>query len=171
MDSVKDKAEKSDSEVERSCLDQPFLKVDKVELRKITIEGTNNRYQVKKAMKTIIKPTKLKIQPTIESKINGYKQQDNKRNIFDCEKFVTIEYVKDLFKITNNICYYCKETVMLDYNIAREMKQWSLDRIDNDKGHNIDNVIIACLECNLKRRRRNMDDFYNIKNMNIIRLE
>ena len=40
------------------------------------------------------------------------------------------------------------------YDISREMTQWSVDRINNDLGHDIDNYHLACLECNLKRRRR-----------------
>ena len=39
------------------------------------------------------------------------------------------------------------------------MNQWTLDRIDNNLGHNSDNVLISCLECNLKRRRMNMERF------------
>ena len=38
------------------------------------------------------------------------------------------------------------------YKNVREPLQWTLERIDNDYGHNHDNVTIACLECNLRRR-------------------
>ena len=51
----------------------------------------------------------------------------------------------------------------------RELKQWTLDRIDNDKGHNMENVVIACLDCNIRRRRKNKDDFMFSKNMEIVR--
>jgi hypothetical protein len=49
------------------------------------------------------------------------------------------------------------------------MKQWTLDRIDNDIGHNKKNLVIACLECNLKRKRTNKDKFMFTKNMKITR--
>jgi hypothetical protein len=49
------------------------------------------------------------------------------------------------------------------------MKQWSLDRVDNNIGHNSGNVVISCLECNLKRRRTNKDAFMFTKNMVIIK--
>ncbi len=49
------------------------------------------------------------------------------------------------------------------------MKQWSLDRINNDIGHNSGNLLIACLECNLKRRRINCDNFNFTQNMKIIK--
>ena len=51
--------------------------------------------------------------------------------------------------------------------MVREPFQWTLDRIDNDDNHNKDNVVIACLDCNLKRRRRDADKFYFTKNLTI----
>ena len=50
------------------------------------------------------------------------------------------------------MCYYCNSRVFVWYTNVREPKQWTLDRIDNHNGHNVDNVKIACLACNLKRR-------------------
>ena len=38
------------------------------------------------------------------------------------------------------------------YEEVRDPKQWTLERIDNTRGHNSDNVEIACLTCNLRRR-------------------
>ena len=38
------------------------------------------------------------------------------------------------------------------YRYVRDIQQWSLDRIDNNYGHNRDNVEIACLKCNLRRK-------------------
>ena len=55
------------------------------------------------------------------------------------------------------------------YEFVRENSQWSLDRIDNDIGHNNDNVLISCLECNLKRRKQNKDKFLYTKNLKIIK--
>jgi hypothetical protein len=56
------------------------------------------------------------------------------------------------------------------YDISREMRQWSVDRVDNDLGHNIDNFHLACLECNLKRRRRTDEKFLFTKQLNIIKM-
>ena len=53
--------------------------------------------------------------------------------------------------------------------MARENYQWTLDRIDNDQGHNIDNILISCLECNLKRRCRSKDKFLMGKQLKIMR--
>ena len=54
------------------------------------------------------------------------------------------------------------------YDVSREMKQWSVDRIDNNKGHNKDNFHLACLECNLQRRKQSDDKFLFTKQLNII---
>jgi hypothetical protein len=55
------------------------------------------------------------------------------------------------------------------YEFVREEKQWTVDRIDNDLGHNNDNFVLACLKCNLKRRRQNMKDFLFTKQLNIVK--
>jgi hypothetical protein len=55
------------------------------------------------------------------------------------------------------------------YDISREMKQWTVDRIDNNLGHNNDNFHLACLECNLKRRRRTDEKFLFTKKLNLIK--
>ena len=55
----------------------------------------------------------------------------------------------------------------LFYKQIRDKKQWTLDRIDNSVGHNSDNVIISCLECNLKRRTTEMDRFTFTKQLKI----
>jgi hypothetical protein len=55
------------------------------------------------------------------------------------------------------------------YETVREKRQWTLDRINNDIGHNNDNVVICCLECNLKRGRLNDEKFKFTKQMKIIK--
>ena len=68
-------------------------------------------------------------------------------------------------------CYYCKNEMSVLYNISREMKQWTVDRINNDLGHNVDNYYLACLECNLKRRRRSDDKFLFTKQMKLVKVD
>jgi hypothetical protein len=66
-------------------------------------------------------------------------------------------------------CRYCTKEMNVLYDISREMTQWSVDRIDNDLGHNISNFHLACLDCNLKRRRRTDEKFLFTKQLNIIK--
>jgi hypothetical protein len=66
-------------------------------------------------------------------------------------------------------CRYCQNEMNVLYDVSREMRQWSVDRVDNDLGHNIDNYHLACLECNLKRRRRTDEKFLFTKQLNIVK--
>ena len=88
---------------------------------------------------------------------------------YSVQDFVSYSDVINLLTESNMKCYYCSCETYLLYEIVREMKQWSLDRINNDIGHNKNNLVICCLECNLKRRRTNKDAFMFTKNMVIIK--
>jgi len=105
----------------------------------------------------------------IKGKIAGYKQQDILKKRLNEDEFVKLNEVIQLLVNSELKCCYCAEDVYILYERVREMKQWSLDRIDNTIGHNTNNLIIACLECNLKRRRTNKDAFLFTKNMVIVR--
>ena len=105
----------------------------------------------------------------IKNKLYNYKQQDVLKKKLNEENFVSFEETINLLKTCNLKCCYCSSEVYILYERVREMKQWSLDRIDNNIGHNTGNLVIACLECNLKRRRTNKDAFMFTKNMVIIK--
>ena len=60
---------------------------------------------------------------------------------------------------------------MLFYKESKQPNQWTLDRIDNSMGHNYNNLVIACLECNLKRRNIDLNKFLYTKQLSITRLE
>ena len=95
----------------------------------------------------------------ITNKINGYKQQDIKKKRHDESKLITFDDTIEKLVASKLCCYYCKCHVYIVYQDVRQNDQWSLDRIDNSIGHFKDNVIVACLECNLKRRRMNDQRF------------
>ena len=42
------------------------------------------------------------------------------------------------------------------------MQMWTLDRIDNNIGHNRDNVVISCLACNLQKREEEVKKHLNL---------
>ena len=105
----------------------------------------------------------------INKKISGYKQQDSLKKHYDNDKFITFESITNKMIECELKCRYCNCEMSILYDVSREMKQWSVDRIDNDKGHNIDNFHLACLDCNLKRRRRTDEKFLFTKQLNIIK--
>jgi hypothetical protein len=170
--------------------------------KKISIIGTNTRYQIKKVsqdkeIKTRIKSEKWSNEimtnqykiiedlkngasltkdyelfiNEINTKIGGYKQQDIKKNLLDVDNFVSLNQVINKIYDCNLTCFYCTRSLLILYTIVREKMQWTLDRIDNDKGHTNDNVIICCLECNLQRKRKSKDSFTFTKQFVLVRDE
>ena len=107
----------------------------------------------------------------INNKINGYKQQDICKNMLDVNNFVSLEQVIDKIYNSNLKCYYCSEQMLILYKYVKEKRQWTLDRINNDLGHNNNNVIVSCLECNLQRRRKSKDAFTFTKQLILTRDE
>jgi hypothetical protein len=111
------------------------------------------------------------IKKQISSKLNNYKQQDVIKKVYDERKLINLEQVICKLQESSLKCLYCKEEIYLLYKLVREMKQWTLDRIDNDIGHFHDNVVISCLDCNLKRRKKSSNAFLFTKQMNIVRVD
>ena len=160
VDSTKDKKEKK-KKVETNTwnLNEQELSF---EMQLEILKGINN---------SSIKDSKLTrfIVNHIKTKMSSYKHQDALKNIFLETEFITFDQIIDLLNSSNMKCHYCACETYLLYEFVREMKQWSLDRINNDIGHNKGNLVIACLECNLKRRRTNKDAFFMTKNLTISR--
>lgn len=105
----------------------------------------------------------------IEKKIYGYRQQDLIKSILNPEKFITITFVIDKMVLEELKCYYCNNEMFILYKYVREPKQWTIDRINNCNGHNTDNCLLSCLECNLKRKNKNKDSFLFTKQLSITR--
>lgn len=106
----------------------------------------------------------------VERKISSYKQQDLLKNKYNESLFIDVECIlKKLIEIDMQ-CFYCNCHVLVLYEIVRELTQWSVDRINNDEGHNKDNFVIACLNCNIKRRTTNSKKFLFTKQLNLIKV-
>lgn len=106
----------------------------------------------------------------IKKKIYGYMQQDLNKKLFDGNRFIHFETIIQRMIECKLKCYYCGIEMDVLYNISREKRQWTVDRINNDLGHNNDNFLLACLECNLKRRRRSDDKFLFTKQLKIVKI-
>ena len=103
----------------------------------------------------------------MERKIKSYKNQDITKNKHDPEKLIKYEECLEKLFLSKLKCYYCKSECIFLYKNVRDSKQWTLDRLNNDIGHTNDNVVICCLECNLKRGRLNDEKFKFTKQMKI----
>ena len=157
----------------------------------ISILGTNNRYLMKKVTKTLVEEKIRKCSDNwsimnqhyllsecdettskeINKKISGYKQQDVKKNRYEESEFITFDYVIGLMKHSQLMCRYCSCELYILYDNVRDKKQWTIDRIDNSIGHNMGNVHLSCLGCNLKRRNTSDAKFNFTKNLTIHKLE
>ena len=111
------------------------------------------------------------ISQNIRQKISSYKAQDIKNKKYDENEFVSYNDVLKLLIEKLLDCYYCQEKVHMLYEFVRESKQWTLDRIDNDYGHNKNNLFISCLTSNLRRRTMFPERYVFTKQLKIKKID
>jgi hypothetical protein len=112
-----------------------------------------------------------KIRQEIKKKIGGYKHQDQIKHIYDSELFVDFDCILQRLYETNMSCFYCSCDLYIFYNQVREKYQWTVDRVDNSKGHNKDNFVLSCFACNIKRRCQQLHKFHFTKNLVLQKVE
>jgi 5-methylcytosine-specific restriction endonuclease McrA len=95
----------------------------------------------------------------IDMKRKAYIYQDKHHNIYDPRYSITTDRIVELLVGADLLCHYCREICQVAYKEAMCRRQWTLDRIDNNYGHNDTNVVIACLDCNLKRGTMDSERF------------
>jgi hypothetical protein len=109
----------------------------------------------------------------IHQKLGGYRAQDIAKARYDPDKVITYTDLLDkLLGASTRTgadvpipCFYCQEGVLLVYRDVRHPKQWTLERIDNARGHVADNVVVACLACNVRRRTMYHERYVMTKQM------
>ena len=111
------------------------------------------------------------IKKILMKKLQGYRYQDIKKCILCEPKFITFDKMIERLVESKLQCFYCNCDLTIIYDDCRQKNQWTLDRIDNSCGHNKDNILIACLECNLKRRDMDKDKFYFTQNLQIKKID
>lgn len=107
----------------------------------------------------------------IDTKRKAYIYQDKNHTIYDVRYSITTERIIELLVNTELLCHYCREICQVAYKESMCRKQWTLDRIDNNYGHNDTNVVIACLDCNLKRGTMDSERFRQGKQFTFRKLE
>ena len=114
---------------------------------------------------------RAKMMQQIGCKRSSYKQQDLLKGRFMEEEFITHEDIIVQLIEQDFQCYYCKDPVFVLYDLAREKKQWSVDRIDNRLGHNRGNTRISCLQCNLRKRRTEDERFRFTQQLQLVKVQ
>ena len=95
----------------------------------------------------------------LTKKINNYNDDDerknrrywnNKYNCFNHSPLI-LDEVLELLKSDGLTCFYCHQTVLLDYPYNYYPKQLTLERILNSEPHHIKNLKVCCYCCNMLR--------------------
>lgn len=107
----------------------------------------------------------------IDTKRKAYIYQDKHHEIYDPRYSITTERIVELIVSSELLCYYCREICQVTYKESMCRRQWTLDRIDNNYGHNDTNVVIACLDCNLKRGTMDAERFRQGKQFTFRKIE
>lgn len=107
----------------------------------------------------------------LQKKLNGYLNQDKKKNRYNKDFFISLEQVIEKIVSSQMKCFYCKDNILLLYKNIRDPFQWTLERIDNNIQHQLNNIEICCLKCNIQRKNQNSDAFKFSKQFKIIKKE
>ena len=119
----------------------------------------------------------IKILEEIKVKQLSYINQDSRKKSIVRENRenrdkITTEQIVEKLLTSSYKCYYCKGEIQILYENTREPKQWTLERLNNSQGHNRNNVVIACLSCNLQRRTMATERYLKTKEMTkIVKLD
>ena len=107
----------------------------------------------------------------IKNKLDGYARQDKDNGIPDPDlsAIISLDATVELLLISKLRCVYCRECCQLIYKDVMAPRQWTLDRVDNDQGHNAGNVVLACLACNLQRRTMDSERFKFGKQLRVVK--
>ena len=95
-------------------------------------------------------------------KIKSYRSEDRRKG----RDSITLSEFRQLF-YKSPVCFYCKED---------DCRQLGLDRKDNTKGHEINNVVVCCEKCNhllsdipFEAKCLLKDGLIKIKNQNLLK--
>ena len=146
--------------------------IEKKEWKEIQDDINNeNQFEYIENIEELSKTKKEIIHKEIKKKISSYRSQDKTKKLYNKEAFVDLETVIELLKTSTMCCYYCKCNVLILYENLREPRQWTLERMNNDYGHNKGNLEISCLDCNINRKTMYHERFLFTKELKIIKKE
>jgi len=119
----------------------------------------------------VLTPALAHVIREIDTKRKAYIYQDKHHNIYDPRFSITTDRIVELLVAAELLCHYCREICQVAYKEAMCRRQWTLDRTDNNYGHNDANVVIACLDCNLKRGTMDAERFRQGKQFTFRKVE
>lgn len=90
---------------------------------------------------------------------NLYKTGANMRNL----EFNLLE--KDFIELTSKTCYYCGSEPSNRSGSKKNKGYYNyngLDRVNNELGYKLDNIVTCCKDCNLAKRQLTVTEFLNL---------
>ena len=117
--------------------------------------------------------TSKKILSEIRSKISAHRRYDKDKLLIGegHDELINENDVVEKILTQKMRCIYCHKCLHVLYTNKYDPFQWSVDRIDNSLGHTKKNTVISCYQCNIRRRTRDMKEFYRDKNLSIEKLD
>jgi hypothetical protein len=129
------------------------------------VSNTENQLEILRNIETQSNAPFLK--SLIVRKLKSYMEQDAKKDFVSVPDFKTINVPETIQLLVRSElkCYYCHESTHFLYETVRDPLQWTLERLNNEHPHTKENVVIACLQCNLRRRCMNSERYQKTKQM------
>ena len=90
-----------------------------------------------------------------KAKLEGYQRSDIDK--FKRSVEIDINKLQNLFRSQNYRCLYCW--------VKLKTNNWSLDRMENDNIHSLENCVLSCIECNKARSNIPIKRFYKTKTL------
>ena len=100
-------------------------------------------------------PTEQQLRKAIQIKLVTYKRLNQAKGFTGFN--LTVENILKLKNSQQNRCAACNISMLWAYQ-PKDTQQFSVDRLDNSKGHCRGNVRLTCLECNRKRGGAELND-------------
>ena len=85
-----------------------------------------------------------------------------KKKDFTISKTITKEDIKRIYEEQKGLCYWLK--IPLDVTFEDKLRRPSIDRLDNDRGYDPDNIVLTTQFANLGRQSSSEKDFLNFIN-------
>jgi len=129
------------------------------------ITDTDNQLEILRNIEN--QPNAPFLKSLITRKLKSYTEQDAKKQ-FDIHSIaqpstITVPETIQLLVESQLKCYYCHQTTRFFYETVRDPLQWTLERLNNEYPHTKENVVVACLQCNLRRRCINSERYQKTK--------
>jgi hypothetical protein len=88
----------------------------------------------------------------LDEKIKSYEVSDRAKGWEITNNRLNMDKFKLMFKKQGGCCSLCGCAVKLNWSFSGDLAQYSLDRIDNDLPHEMSNMQITCLLCNVSKK-------------------